>query len=165
MSFLLCQQFIKYRSLLYDVSKCYYSCLVAGVLNALYLFFFLFAHFALWMLIGSLPEDMFFAVADHVSGQLNNMSASNVCFACPAWLYELFVRMLISLLNTYASCGRPTLHFLERFDFGLLHSDWNEWKWKWKNKFSKHMAWPLKWQPFSLVFQGGSGPNAWCAVG
>ena len=47
------------------------------------------------------------------------MSTSDVCFACLAWFYELFVGMLISLTNAYAGCGRPTLNFVERFDLGL----------------------------------------------
>ena len=46
------------------------------------------------------------------------MSTSDVCFACLARLYELFVGMLISLMKAYAGCGRPTLNFIERFDFG-----------------------------------------------
>ena len=53
------------------------------------------------------------------SGQLKNkMSTSDVCFACQAWLYELFVGKLISLTNAYAGCGRPTLNFIERIDLG-----------------------------------------------
>ena len=46
------------------------------------------------------------------------MSTSDVCFACLAWLYDLFVGMLISLTNAYAGCARPTLNFVERFDLG-----------------------------------------------
>ena len=53
------------------------------------------------------------------SGQLKNrMSKNDVCFACLAWLYELFVGTLISLRNAYAGCGRPTLNVIERFDSG-----------------------------------------------
>ena len=46
------------------------------------------------------------------------MSTSDVCFACLARLYELFVGTLISLTNAYAGCGRPTLNYIERFDLG-----------------------------------------------
>ena len=49
--------------------------------------------------------------------------ASDVCFACPTWLYKLFVRTLISLTNAYAGCGRPTLNFIERFELGSVRSD------------------------------------------
>ena len=51
-----------------------------------------------------------------------NMSSlaknEEVCFACPTWLYGLFVRMLISRTNAYAGCGRPTLNFDECFVLG-----------------------------------------------
>ena len=43
---------------------------------------------------------------------------SDVCFACLAWLYQLFVGTLISLTNVYAGCGRPKLNFIERIDLG-----------------------------------------------
>ena len=46
-----------------------------------------------------------------------------VCFACLAWLYELLVGTLISLMNTYAGCGTPTLNSIERFDFGRSVQD------------------------------------------
>ena len=46
------------------------------------------------------------------------MLANDVCFACLAWLYELFVETLISLTNAYVGCGRFTLNFIERFDLG-----------------------------------------------
>ena len=39
----------------------------------------------------------------------------NVGFSCLTWLYGLFVRTLISVINAYASCGRPTVNFIERF--------------------------------------------------
>ena len=32
----------------------------------------------------------------------------------------MFVGTLISLTIAYASCGRPTLNFIERFDLGLF---------------------------------------------
>ena len=44
------------------------------------------------------------------------MSTNDVCFACLARLYELFVGTLISLTNAYAGSGRPTLNVIERFD-------------------------------------------------
>ena len=45
------------------------------------------------------------------SGQWKNkMSTSDMCFACLAWLYEVFVGTLISLTNAYAGSGRPTLN-------------------------------------------------------
>ena len=40
----------------------------------------------------------------------------------PNWLYGLFVRMLISLMNAYTSCGRSTLNFIERFWLGSVRS-------------------------------------------
>ena len=46
------------------------------------------------------------------------ISTSDVCFACLAWLYQLFVGTLISLTNVYAGCGRPKLNFIERIDLG-----------------------------------------------
>ena len=54
--------------------------------------------------------------ADHVLGKVNGQS--DVCFACLAGLYQLFVGTLISLTNAYASCGRPTLNFIELIDLG-----------------------------------------------
>ena len=38
--------------------------------------------------------------------------------ACLPWLYGLFVRTLISRTNAYASCGKPTLNFIEHFYLG-----------------------------------------------
>ena len=52
----------------------------------------------------------------------NEMWASEVCFACLAWLYGLFVRTLISFTNAYAGCGRPTLNFIEHFWLGPVRS-------------------------------------------
>ena len=46
------------------------------------------------------------------------MSTSDVCFACLAGLYQLFVGTPISLTNAYAGCGRPALNFIERIDLG-----------------------------------------------
>ena len=46
------------------------------------------------------------------------MLMNDVCFACLAWLYQLFVGTLISLTNRYASWGRPTLNFIEPIDLG-----------------------------------------------
>ena len=43
---------------------------------------------------------------DMVQVAKSEMWASEVCFACLTWLYGLFVRMLMSLINTYAGCGR-----------------------------------------------------------
>ena len=65
--------------------------------------------------------------ADHMLGKVqwavDKMTTSGVCFACLAWLYGLFVGMLISLTNAYAGCGRPTLNLIERLGcLGLLHS-------------------------------------------
>ena len=40
----------------------------------------------------------------------------SLCFACLAWLHELFVGMLKWLTNACAGCGGPTLNFIERFD-------------------------------------------------
>ena len=50
-----------------------------------------------------------------------------MCIACLTWLYELFVRTLISLTNLYAGCGRATLNFIERFWLGSVRSasKWN----------------------------------------
>ena len=45
-----------------------------------------------------------------VSWAVDKMTTKDVCFACLAWLYELLVGMLISLMKTYAGCGRPTLN-------------------------------------------------------
>ena len=42
---------------------------------------------------------------------------------CFPWLYGLFVRTLISRANAYASCGRPTLNVIERFELGPLRSN------------------------------------------
>ena len=53
---------------------------------------------------------------DHVLGKVHGQS--DVCFACLAWFYQLFVRMIISLTNAQAGCGRPTLNFIERIDLG-----------------------------------------------
>ena len=44
------------------------------------------------------------------------MSRSDVCFVCPAWLYELLVGTLISRTNAYAGCS--TLNAIKRFDLG-----------------------------------------------
>ena len=52
----------------------------------------------------------------------NEMWASEVCFSCLAWLYELFVGTLISLTNAYAGCGRPTLNFIDHFWLGSVRS-------------------------------------------
>ena len=41
----------------------------------------------------------------------NEMCMSEVFFACPTWLYGLFVRTLILRTNAYAGCGRLTLNF------------------------------------------------------
>ena len=38
---------------------------------------------------------------------------------CLAWLYQLVSVPLILLTNAYEGCGRPTLHFVERFWFGF----------------------------------------------
>ena len=43
-------------------------------------------------------------------------------FDCLTWLYGLFVRTLMSLMNAYASCGRSTLNFIECFWLGSVHS-------------------------------------------
>ena len=43
---------------------------------------------------------------------------SLVCSSCLTWLYELFVRTLISPTNAYAGCGRPTTNFIECFVLG-----------------------------------------------
>ena len=61
---------------------------------------------------------------DMVQVVKNEMWASEVCFACLTWLYELFVRMFISLTNAYmyTSCGRPTLNFIRHFWFGSVCS-------------------------------------------
>ena len=58
---------------------------------------------------------------DMVQVAKNKMWVSEVCFACLTWLYRLFVRMLISLTNTYTGCGRPTLNFIECFWLGSVH--------------------------------------------
>ena len=50
----------------------------------------------------------------------NEMWVSQVCFAYVTWLYGLFVRTFISLTNAYATCGRPTLNFIERFWLGSV---------------------------------------------
>ena len=69
------------------------------------------------MLIGSRPDDRFFVVCwscvrESTVGSCK-MPTSDVCFACLAWLHELFVGTLISLMNAYVSCSRPTLNFIE----------------------------------------------------
>ena len=46
------------------------------------------------------------------------MSTRDMCFACLARLYEMFVGTLISLTNAYAGSGRFTLNYIERFDLG-----------------------------------------------
>ena len=48
-------------------------------------------------------------VLGEVSWAVDKMTMRDVCFACLAQLYELLVGTLISLMNTYACCGRPTL--------------------------------------------------------
>ena len=51
----------------------------------------------------------------------NEIWVSGVYFA--SWLYELFVRTLMSHTDAYAGCSRPTLNVIERFELGSLHSD------------------------------------------
>ena len=58
-----------------------------------------------------------------VSWAVGKMAARDVCFACLAWLHKLLVVTLISLMNTYAGCGRPTLIFIQHFDFGRSVQD------------------------------------------
>ena len=43
------------------------------------------------------------------------MWTTQVCLVCLTWLYGLFVRSLVSLINEYADCGRPALNFIERY--------------------------------------------------
>ena len=62
-------------------------------------------------------------VLREVSWAVDKMTMRDVCFACLAWLYELLVGTLISLMNTYAGCGRPTLNFIEDFGFGRSVQD------------------------------------------
>ena len=50
----------------------------------------------------------------------NEMSMTEVCFACLTWLHGLFVRTLIPLTNAYADCGRPALNFIECFRLGSV---------------------------------------------
>ena len=68
---------------------------------------------------------------------------SDVCFACLAWLYELFT-------NAYSGCSRPTLNFIEHFDLGcsiltvkLLMSTSLAWTWTWRRFafFVLSLAW------------------------
>ena len=47
-----------------------------------------------------------------VSWAVDKMTTRDVCFACLACLHELLVGTLISLMNTYAGCGTPTLNFM-----------------------------------------------------
>ena len=62
------------------------------------------------------PDDTFFVVCRSRFREIT--WAKRVCFACLAGLYQLFVGTLISLTNAYASCGRPTLNFIELMDLG-----------------------------------------------
>ena len=73
--------------------------------------------FGRWLVRGQMARSL--RVKESTVGQLKNkMSTIGKCFACLAWLYELFVGTLISLTNAYADCGRPTLNFIERFVLG-----------------------------------------------
>ena len=80
-----------------------------------FLFLLLILHFGCWLVCGLMTRSLL--SADHVLRKYK-MATSDVCFACLTWLYELFVGMLISLMNAYASCGRPTLNFSEHIDLG-----------------------------------------------
>ena len=77
--------------------------------------FCLFADFALghWLVRGLMTRSLLVCwsrVRESTVGR--KMSTSDVCFACLAWLYELFVGTLRSLTNLYTG-------FIERFDVML----------------------------------------------
>ena len=83
----------------------------------LFLFFGLpILHFGCWLVCSLMTRSLRSLITCEV--QWAAMSRGDVCFACLAWPYQLFVGMLISLMKAYTGCGRATLNFIECFDLG-----------------------------------------------